>query len=140
MQALIRVESNGEGLMEPLFEHDPTLPILEQALRRRICSVCIDRNVDGTCSLDARHECALFDRFPIIAQSISRIHSDKIDDYIAAIREDVCADCPNQDADGLCRLREEVRCILDRYLLLIVDTIEEAREVILKQGRLPEVP
>ena len=126
--------------MELLLKQDPLLPILEEALRRRICTVCVDRNVDGTCSLDVRHECGLFDRFPKVAQSISRVHSDNIDDYITAIREDVCADCPNQDPEGLCKLREEVRCVLDRYLLLIVDAIEEARGVILKQGRLLAQP
>lgn len=121
--------------MEALSERDAALPLLEEALRRRICAVCVDRNVDGTCSLDERHECALFERFPRIAQSISRVSSDRIEDYIDAIRKDVCADCPNQDEGGLCTLREEVRCVLDRYLLLIVDAIEELRGVTLKQGR-----
>ena len=50
------------------------LPVLEDELRRRICSDCTDRNVDGTCSLNLRHECALFEKIPTIAQSISRFN------------------------------------------------------------------
>ena len=112
-----------------------SLARLEEALRRRVCSVCIDRNVDGTCNLNARHECALFERLPQIASAVLRVQSDTIDDYIAIIREEVCNHCPNQDESGFCHVREEVRCALDRYLLLIVDAVEEAREPILKGGR-----
>ena len=108
---------------------------LEAALQRTICRVCIDRNVDGTCSLNARHECALFERFPQIARAILRVQSNHVDDYITAIREDICHDCVNQDEAGFCRVREEVRCVLDRYLLLIIDVIEGAREPIVSRGR-----
>ena len=88
--------------------------------------------------MSARNECALFDRFPRIVQSVCRVHSDRIDDYIDAIRQDVCADCINQDPDGLCHVREQVRCVLDRYLVLIVGAIEEVRGISLKQGRVLE--
>jgi len=108
---------------------------LEEDLQRSICSVCVDRNADGTCSLKARHECALFERFPQIARAILRVQSNHVQDYIAAIREDVCHNCPNQQEDGFCRVRDEVRCILDRYLLLIIDVIERTREPILSRGR-----
>ena len=119
----------------PLEQVGP-MAALEELLRQRICSVCVDRNVDGTCSLSQQHECALFDRFPKIVRSIFRVDSDKIDDYVTAIREDVCADCVNQTLDGTCKVREEVRCVLDRYLLLIIGAIEEVKGVTLKQGKL----
>lgn len=109
---------------------------LEQALRQKICGVCIDRNVDGTCSLNERNECALFAKFPRIAAAISRVQSDQLDDYVAAIREDICANCVEQHDDGTCKPRDEGRCVLDRYLPLIVDAIEEARGVTLQSGSL----
>lgn len=118
------------------LEQGGSMAALEEILRQRICSVCVDRNVDGICSLNQRHECALFDRFPSIVRSIFRVDSDKIDDYVTAIREDVCMDCINQALDGSCKLREEVRCALDRYLLLIIGAIEEVKGVTLKQGNL----
>lgn len=111
-----------------------TLVGLEEALRRKICGVCIDRNVDGTCSLDERGECALFAKFPRIAASVARVHSDHIDDYITAIREDICANCVEQHDDGTCKQRDEGNCVLDRYLPLIVDAIEEARGSALQSG------
>lgn len=108
------------------------IPILEDALRRRICSVCIDRNVDGTCSLRENQECQLFSYFPRVAQAVASVRSEYIDDYVAAIRENICASCEHQDASGFCKEREEVRCVLDRYLMLIVDCIEEVLGVTLK--------
>ena len=106
---------------------------LEEALRTRICSVCVDRPLEGVCHLEEEHECALFN-LPKIVQAVSSVQSDLLDDYVAAIRRDVCSQCVNQDEDGICRVREEVRCVLDRYLLLIVQTIEEVQGVALKSS------
>ena len=126
--------------MEPLAEQQEFLAKLEAALRLRICSVCVDRNVDGTCDVDAAGECILFDRLPQIARSISRVHSDKMDDYITAMRGDICMECCNQRLDGTCKERDEVRCTLDRYLLPIIETIEEVRGVVLEPGKLLTQP
>lgn len=116
-------------------EQDSSLAMLQEILRQRICDVCIDRKVDGSCGLTDPAECALFDRFPRIVHAVSRVESDNLDDYVQSIREEVCADCANQYSDGSCQVREQVRCVLDRYLLLIVGAIEEAKGVTLKQGR-----
>ena len=105
---------------------------LEAALRARICSVCVDRNLDGVCHLEEEHECALFGSFPKVVEAVSSVRSDWIEDYVVAIRKAVCAECAHQDADGFCRVRGEVRCVLDRYLMLIVQTIEEYQGVALK--------
>jgi hypothetical protein len=108
---------------------------MEEALRERICSVCVDRSLEGICRLEAERECALFNSFPQIVLAVSRVRSAVMDDYVAAIRNAVCSRCAHQDADGFCGVRDEVRCILDRYLLLIVQTIEEIRDQTLKSGQ-----
>ena len=102
----------------------PLLPVLEDVLRRRVCSICDNRNVDGSCALALRHECTLFERLPRIAHSISGVRSEKIDDYITAIRESVCAECFYQHLDGSCIQREEGRCALDRHMVSIIWAIE----------------
>jgi hypothetical protein len=112
------------------------LPKLQEALRQRVCSVCVDRSLDGPCAVDTRHECALFNNLPRIARSISSVQSDKISDYVAAIRQDVCDICIHERLDGSCKEREEVRCVLDRYLIPIVQTIEEITGAKLEAGGL----
>ncbi|HXM39928.1 MAG TPA: hypothetical protein VN924_01675 [Bryobacteraceae bacterium] len=105
---------------------DSTLAELEGLVRNRICGVCSDRRMDGTCGLEEPGQCALFRLFPQVAEAIQATHSDNIEDYIDAIRRNVCTVCTAQDGDGSCAPRREVQCALDAYLLLVVEAIEEA--------------
>jgi hypothetical protein len=103
-----------------------SLAELEAVVRNRICGVCSDRKVDDTCGLESPLDCSLFRLFPQVARAIQSTSSDDIQDYIDAIRRDVCTICSAQDSDGHCDLRQQVQCALDSYLLLIVEAIEEA--------------
>ncbi len=105
---------------------DRTLAELEAVVRNRICGVCSDRKIDGTCGLDEPASCALFRLFPQVAEAIQATDSNDIQDYIQAIRLNVCSICTAQESDGSCGLRQEVQCALDSYLLLVVEAIEEA--------------
>lgn len=99
---------------------------LEALVRNRICKVCTERAVDGGCGLEQPAQCALFQLFPQVARAIDAVQSDDINDYVAAIRRNVCSVCAAQSSDGSCESRRQVRCALDAYLLLVVDAIEEA--------------
>jgi hypothetical protein len=112
-----------------------TLEELEAVVRSRICSVCSDRTLQGSCGLGEPGECALFRLFPEVARAIQATSSDQIGDYIAAIRQNVCSVCIEQAADGTCETRNQVRCALDAYLVLIVEIIEEATGRTLWPGR-----
>lgn len=105
---------------------DRSLAELEAIVRKRICTICSDRKVDGSCGLEEPTKCALFRLFPQVANAIQATDSDDLGDYISAIRRDVCSVCTSQDARGDCESRQEVQCALDSYLLLIVEAIEEA--------------
>jgi hypothetical protein len=105
---------------------DRSLAELEAIVRNRICKVCTDRTVDGACGLEQPSRCALFRLFPQVAQAIQSVESDDIQQYIEAIRQNVCSVCADHAADGSCETRQEVQCALDAYLLLVVDAIEEA--------------
>jgi hypothetical protein len=105
---------------------DRSLAELESIVRNRICSVCTERTMAGDCGLEQPSSCALFHLFPRVAQAIRSVKSDDIQEYIEAIRRDVCQVCLDQDPDGSCERRRQVRCALDAYLLPVVDAIEEA--------------
>ena len=105
---------------------DRSLGELEVIVRNRICGVCTERTVDGQCGLEEPSGCALFRLFPQVAQAIQSVKSDDITQYIDAIRRNVCSMCADRASDGSCETRQEVRCSLDAYLLLVVDAIEEA--------------
>jgi hypothetical protein len=99
---------------------------LEDLVRNRICAVCSDRKTDGTCGLEEPGQCALFRLFPQVAEAIQTTHSDNLEDYINAIRRNVCTVCEAHESDESCGVRQQVQCALDAYLLLVVETIEEA--------------
>jgi hypothetical protein len=103
-----------------------TLEELEAIVRGRICRVCTDRKIDGTCGLEDPSSCALFRLFPQVARAVQSVQSDDIRDYIHAIRAQVCSICREQDSDGECESRKQVQCALDAYLLPVIDAIEES--------------
>jgi hypothetical protein len=115
---------------------------LETLVRSRICKVCTERTVDGDCGLDEPARCALFQLFPQVAQAIDSVQSNDINDYVAAIRRNVCSVCSEQASDGSCQTRQQVKCALDAYLLLVVDAIEDAtgREFDRRTLRFPAGP
>ena len=115
---------------------DRPLVELESIVRNRICNVCTERTVEGQCGLEEPSSCALFRLFPQVAQAIQSVKSDDIQEYLDAIRANVCSVCVDHAADGSCETRQEVRCALDAYLLLVVDAIEEATGKTLNKGGL----
>ena len=98
-----------------------------EAIQRRACSVCLDAADDGTCGLPRGRTCALPRQLPAVVTAILGVHSDRMDDYVAAIEAAVCAACPEPDAQGRCALRDKGTCGLYTYLPLIVDAIEEVK-------------
>jgi hypothetical protein len=99
---------------------------LEAIIRNKICTVCTARTVNGDCGLEEPSSCALFRLFPQVAEAIQSVGSDDINQYLEAIRRNVCSVCTDQASDGSCETRQQVQCALDAYLLLVVDAIEEA--------------
>ena len=103
-----------------------SLAELESIVRNKICNVCTAREANGDCGLDEPSSCALFRLFPQVAEAIHSVKSDNINQYLDAIRRNVCSVCTDQASDGSCETRKQVQCALDAYLLLVVDAIEEA--------------
>ena len=111
--------------MRGLAENYEQLPELRDTLRCRVCGSCMDCDVDGTATIASRHECApLFERLPEVVETVSRIHSTEINEYVTALQENICAQCFHQHLDGSCRLRDESRCALFYHLGPIIAVIE----------------
>jgi hypothetical protein len=119
---------------------DRSFAELEAIVRNRICSVCTERTAEGGCGLEQPSSCSLFHLFPQVAKAIQSVKSDDIRVYIDAIRQDVCSVCQGQAADGTCEERQQVRCALDAYLVLVVEAIEEATGRSFDRSRIPMIP
>lgn len=103
-----------------------SLAELEAIIRNKICNVCTARAANGDCGLEEPSSCALFRLFPQVAEAIQSVKSDDINQYLEAIRRNVCSVCTDRASDGSCETRQQVQCALDAYLLLVVEAIEEA--------------
>jgi hypothetical protein len=97
------------------------------AIRRRVCDVCLDQRDDGSCRLGRARICALEDHLPALVQAIAEVDSSRMEDYEQVIRAQVCAACRNQETDGSCEVRQAGECALWTYLPLVVDAVEEVR-------------
>lgn len=104
------------------------------AIRRRVCSVCLDQRDDGTCGLTRGRDCGIEVHLPKVVEAILSIESDRMDEYADAISAQVCSRCPNQELQGYCPFRDRGECALSTYLSLVVDAVEEAREELARKA------
>lgn len=100
-----------------------------QAIRRRVCSVCIDgifakEHEFVRCGLPADRTCHIELYLPQVIEVVESIDSPRMDDYLTILREKVCAMCENSE-EGYCALRLKSECALDRYFMLVAEAIEE---------------
>jgi hypothetical protein len=95
-----------------------------QAIQAKVCPVCIDRNMDGGCSLSETRTCAVEMYLPQIINAVRQVKSRKVEDYVEKLREEVCSSCRYESPDGKCKLRVDLNCGLDRYFPIVVQAIE----------------
>jgi hypothetical protein len=103
---------------------DPESPYWK-ALREWVCPVCLDRRDDNSCGLPKAQVCALKRHLPAIVEIVQHVRSRRMDEYEAAVRQDVCSTCPEQSSEGVCRRRDHGDCALYTYLSLVLDAIAE---------------
>ena len=96
-----------------------------EAIRRRVCAVCLDSADDGSCRLSGRRTCAIDEHLPRVVEAIRDVREQRDDSYASAVESRVCRQCVALDAHGACVLREGGRCALDVYLPLVVEAIED---------------
>lgn len=103
---------------------DPYHPYRE-AVRRRVCAVCLDGNDDAGCGLVGAPRCALEELLPRLVDAVREVRLRHHDAFAAAVEARVCGHCDHRDGFGLCRLRRDGRCAVVLYLPLVVEAIDE---------------
>lgn len=107
-----------------------------ESIHARVCALCMHADAVGSCSIGQRSTCAVERFLPQIVEVATTVNSDRIDDYVSALREIVCRVC-RPDGQEHCGVRDATVCGLDRYFVLIIEAIED---VILKERRAQYVP
>ncbi|NIR47735.1 hypothetical protein GWO43_04685 [candidate division KSB1 bacterium] len=102
-----------------------------EAVRGRVCAVCIDGIFDGKqqfvcCGLPDDRTCPIEVYLPEVINVVESIDSPRMEDYVNVLRDNVCSAC-EQTEDGKCELRLHADCALNRYFMLVAGAIEEVR-------------
>jgi hypothetical protein len=95
------------------------------AIRLRVCAVCLDGKDDGSCGLAGGVACAIEEHLPRLVDAILDVRSRQNDAYASAVEARVCGHCSHRDSLGFCRYRRDGRCTVSVYLPLIVEAVEE---------------
>jgi hypothetical protein len=96
-----------------------------EAIRRRVCAVCLDSVDDGSCRLSGLRTCAIDEHLPRVLEAVRDVRERRDDTYASAVETRVCRHCTDRDAHGTCSLRQGGRCALVVYLPLVVEAIDE---------------
>lgn len=102
-----------------------------KAIKDNVCAICVDSNEKGNCTLSSKETCAVQLYLPQVVDIIHNSGTDDIQIYKEKVHETICSKCKTEDKDGVCYLREDVNCSLDRYFRFIVETIQNVDEGII---------
>lgn len=91
----------------------------------KICRKCIDGDGRGNCRLPKGESCALQQFLPAIIETVQAIDWAPYEAYVNALRANVCSQCKEQNASGVCVRRDKLECALDRYFGLVIRVIDE---------------
>jgi hypothetical protein len=100
------------------------------AIRRRVCAVCLDQRDDGTCQLAGGRLCAIEAKLPRVLDALLAVRSDRMEEYFEAVKDQICAGCRGQDQEGHCAVGEAGECALWMYLPLLVDAADEVTQAL----------
>lgn len=95
-----------------------------KAIKQNVCSICVDSNERGGCTLSHKETCAVEFYLPSVLEIVHSIETDDVSKYHKLVKEKICINC-HEDSNGYCYLHEDANCSLDRYFPLIVETIKK---------------
>jgi hypothetical protein len=95
-----------------------------EAVRLRVCAVCLDGTDDSGCGLTGGARCPVQELLPLLVETIREVGTNRERTFAAAVESRVCSHCDQRDGFGLCRLRRDGRCAVVLYLPLIVEAIQ----------------
>ncbi len=98
---------------------------IRQAIRSRVCALCLEGGESGECRLDPGQRCALDAQLPLVVDAILSVRSRRLADFLEAVEREVCGRCGAPGADSGCRLRARGECGLCSYLRLVIEAVEE---------------
>lgn len=102
--------------------------VYRHALKERICSRCREVTQKQVCNITGSPECGIEKHLTALVEMVHTVNSNSIFDYVVKMREVICSRCSRLE-QGFCDLDQGPTCAIDKYLSLIIETIEEIDEL-----------
>jgi hypothetical protein len=116
----------------------PSTDELVTLVRRRVCRTCA---FCGPCvGFEKPASCSLFRLFPLVARAIQSSHGQEAQNYVQAIRQQVCSVCAQREPNGSCEAQTRGRCVLDSYPMRVVEAFEEASDRSFEHSKARQTP
>lgn len=96
-----------------------------EALRRRVCAICLDGADDGRCGLAPDEPCPVEEHLVALVDLLVGMRNRRDTQCAAAVEAQICSRCTRREPSGRCARRDDGRCALAVFLPLIVEAIGE---------------
>ena len=83
-----------------------------KAIKLNVCSICVDSNERGGCTLTEKETCAVELYLPRIVEIVHDSENETVGEIYLKLKDQICGHC-----------RNDSNCSLDRYFPLIVEVI-----------------
>jgi hypothetical protein len=110
--------------IQVMVKEEPPMIGCEEAIRRYVCSRCVDFGADGLCHSHDPEGCAIFRFLPQLIGIAEAVRDERVEPYAEAVRREICTHCANRGPDGHCSLEESLDCALARYLPMVLEALE----------------
>ena len=127
LQSMTRENVVASNPIRTNSKEDVSMDQYWDSIRQKVCRKCIDGDGKGGCRLPIDESCGLERFFPEIVKTVSNVRSDSLQDYVDALRANICTNCEHQFSDGVCKKRDTLECALDRYLPVVIEVIESVK-------------
>ena len=108
-----------------LLFRDESRAAYREALRQRVCAICLDAQDDGRCAPGRATPCVLErDLEALVSAILSLPEAERAVRAAASVEAQVCGRCADRDASGACARRRDGRCAVAAYLPLIVEAVD----------------
>ena len=94
-------------------------------IRSQVCKECSKSDENGKCTAGPDAECVLELYLPQVTKALEAAHGGNIDEYVVALRTEVCATCKYKGETGYCYTSDTFGCPLESFFQAVANAAQK---------------
>jgi len=90
-------------------------------VRSSVCKSCSKSDANGRCLAAPGTECVLELYLPQVTKALESAHGGSVDEYMLALRTEVCSTCKFRDESGYCYTSDSFGCPLESFFQTVAN-------------------